>query len=56
MDAEAIGLVFGRGTLLAEPQMQHVQRTRSQAHGADAPVLLRRDHARVLEHAQVLHE
>src|SRR4051794_33826410 len=56
MDGEPVGLTFGEGALLAEPQVQDVQRSRSQAHGADASVLLRRDQPRALEHAQVLHQ
>ncbi len=56
MDAKPVGLAFCGGPLLAEPQMQDVEGARSQAHGADTSVLLRRDQARVLQDAQVLHE
>jgi hypothetical protein len=40
VDAKPIGLVFCRGMLLAEPEVEHVEGARSQAHGSDAPVLL----------------
>ncbi len=56
MDAEPVGLVLCGGSLLAEPQVQDVEGTRSQAHGADATVLLRRDQSGALEETQVLHE
>jgi hypothetical protein len=56
MDAEPVGLAFCGGALLVEPQVQDVEGPRPQAHGADAPVLLRRDQSRVLQDAQVLHE
>ena len=54
--AEPVGLAFRGGALLAEPQVQDVEGARSQAHGANATVFLRRDQSRVLEDAQVLHE
>ena len=56
MHAEPVGLVFCRGSLLAEPQMQDVEGARSQTHGADASLLLGCDQSRVLKDAQVLHE
>ena len=56
MDAEPVGLVFRRRPLLAEPQVEEIESARPQTHGADASVLLRDDHARVLEDAQMLHE
>lgn len=54
--AEPVGLAFFGGSLLAEPQVQHVEGLRFQSHGANASVLLRRDESRVLGDAQVLHE
>ncbi len=33
MDAEPVGLEFCGGSLLAEPQVPHVEGTRSHAHG-----------------------
>jgi hypothetical protein len=56
VDAKPVGLVFCGCSLLAEPQVQNVEGTWAQAHGADTSVFLRPDHSRVLEDAQVLHE
>ena len=56
MDAEPVGLAFGGGSLLAEPQVQHVEGARPQRHGAHAAMLLGRHQSRVLQHPQVLHE
>ena len=49
VDAEPVGLVFCGGSLLAQPQVEDVEGARSQARGADASVLLRRDQSCVLE-------
>ncbi len=36
--------------------MEHVEGSRSQTHGPDAPMSFRRDHALLLQNAQVLHQ
>lgn len=56
MDAESVGLPFGRRALFAEPQMQDVKGARSQAHRAHPAVFLGGDDPSVLEYTQVLHE
>src|SRR3954452_14137422 len=56
VDAEPVGLAFGGRSLLAQPQVQDVEGAGSQAHSADAAVLLGRPQSGVLENAQVLHE
>ena len=56
VDAEPVSLAFRGSSLFVEPQVQDVEGARSQAHGADASVLLRGDQSRVLEDAQVLQE
>lgn len=56
MNAEPISLVLCGSSLLAEPQMQHVERAWPQAHGANPSVLLGYDHPCLLKDAEVLHE
>ncbi len=56
MDAEPVGLVFCGRSLLAEPQMKHVEGTRAKAHGSYASVFLRGDESGVLEDSQMLHQ
>ena len=56
VDAEPVGLAFRGSSLFVEPQVYYVEGARSQAHRADASVLLRGDQSRVLQDAQVLQE
>lgn len=56
VDAELVGLVFGRNALLAKPQMQYIEGTGSQTDRANASVLVRQDDSRILENSEMLHE
>lgn len=54
MDAEQVGMAFGRRSLLAEPEVEHIESAGSQGHSSDPSVLLGGHQLGILEHPQVL--
>ncbi len=56
VDAEAVSLFLGRGSLFGQPQVQDVERAWSEADGPDPSLFVRDGEACRREGVEVLHE